>query len=66
MLSKKYVERSERVEYWPFAGECAKKRELKKAITIFNKKPLKGIAYFKKIFEIANEEGEIKLKEEAS
>jgi hypothetical protein len=65
MLSKKYVERSERVEHWPYAAECVKKRELKKVITLFNKKPLKGIAYFKKIFDNISPE-EIKSKEEIS
>jgi hypothetical protein len=66
MLSKKYVESNERVQHWPFAAECTKKRELKKAITLFNKKPLKGIAYFKKIFDNIAPTQESQSKEEIS
>jgi hypothetical protein len=36
---------------------------LKKAITLFNKKPSKGVAHFKKIFEIATSEEPLSREE---
>lgn len=50
MLSKRYVDSQQGLNNWPYAAESTKKKELKKVITLFNKKPLKGIALFKKIF----------------
>lgn len=57
MLVHRYIGRGHRNEEWALAGECLKKRELKRAIALFNKKPNNGIKYLKKLFEAEKKEG---------